>query len=382
MARKIVVVPTDGSFPLLLTEVAAHDEAQLQETMRGNPDLLPIDEFGMVGPLMVVGRETVLPSGAVDLVALARSGELLIVEFKTGPSNPDFRAVLAQLLDYGSDLWGMSLEQFEQAVAARYFASSYCSSTAFKGESTLGGAMKTAWSDMTDDEAVALRESLSHQLETGSFHYVAVAQRFTPTVLKTVDYLNASMAGARLYAVEMVRFAAAGASAFEARTLLGPKPANTTTKGRIEEKEFLESIADEGYADALRDFLEFCHGFGLTVFLGTVGMSIRLSGGQGSSPLSIGWLFPPGKAGWYGLSDANFGVDGGSLTAHQEWVSALDGYLTELSRIPDTTAVNKGSPKAPFRAWNFQPGVFVQRVGALKEAITHLVLTVNGGNAA
>src|SRR5438270_4542851 len=119
MARKIVLTVGDSNSPMLLTESQAKDELQLQEMMKANPDLLPIDEFGMTGPLMVVGRETNLPSGAVDLVAMARTGELLVVEFKTGPSNPDFRAVVAQLVDYGSDLWGMTLEQFEQVPTAR-----------------------------------------------------------------------------------------------------------------------------------------------------------------------------------------------------------------------------------------------------------------------
>ena len=109
MARKMIVQLENGSSPVL-TEEAAEDEGQLQEMMKTNPDLLPVDEFGMTGPLMVVGRETTLPSGAVDLVAVARSGELLIVEFKTGPQNADFRAALAQLLDYGADLWSLSYD--------------------------------------------------------------------------------------------------------------------------------------------------------------------------------------------------------------------------------------------------------------------------------
>src|SRR5690348_134015 len=106
----------------LLTEMPAANEAVLQEAMKHNPDLLPIDEFGMTGPLLVVGRETTLQSGYVDLLCLARSGELLIVEFKTGPQNPDFRHALAQLLDYGSDLWRLSYDEFENTVATRYFA--------------------------------------------------------------------------------------------------------------------------------------------------------------------------------------------------------------------------------------------------------------------
>ena len=106
MARKIMVWQ-EGESKSFLTEILADDEAQLQEIMKDNPDLLPIDEFGMTGPLMVVGRETTLPSGALDLLAVTQSGELLLVEFKTGPQNSDFRHVLAQLLDYGSDLWQM-----------------------------------------------------------------------------------------------------------------------------------------------------------------------------------------------------------------------------------------------------------------------------------
>ena len=53
----------------------------------------------------------------------SRAGEILIAEFKTGPQNPDFRHALAQAIDSGADLWGMSPEEFEATVAARYFAS-------------------------------------------------------------------------------------------------------------------------------------------------------------------------------------------------------------------------------------------------------------------
>ncbi|MCL4499412.1 MAG: hypothetical protein M1335_04110 [Chloroflexi bacterium] len=95
MARKIVVKRDDGPTQLL-AEVTADAEIQLQEMTQGNPDLLPIEEFEMTGPLMVVGRETALPSGSVDLVAIARSGEILIIEFKTGPKNTDFRSCLAE----------------------------------------------------------------------------------------------------------------------------------------------------------------------------------------------------------------------------------------------------------------------------------------------
>jgi hypothetical protein len=64
----MVVIREDGSSPML-AEVDAHDEAQLQERLKAHADLLPVDEFDLVGPLMVVGRETTLPSGAAVCLA-------------------------------------------------------------------------------------------------------------------------------------------------------------------------------------------------------------------------------------------------------------------------------------------------------------------------
>ena len=112
VGRKLVVMQRDGSQPVL-EEVEARDEAQLQVLLRDRPDLLPFSELGLAEPIVVVGKETPLPSGFVDLVVLGHGGDLCIVEFKTGPSNPDFRAVIAQLLDYGSDLWQMGVDDFE-----------------------------------------------------------------------------------------------------------------------------------------------------------------------------------------------------------------------------------------------------------------------------
>src|SRR5687767_3399782 len=45
------------------------------------------------------------------MLAADRQGRLAIIEFKKGPENPDVRRVVAQLLDYGSALWQMSVEE-------------------------------------------------------------------------------------------------------------------------------------------------------------------------------------------------------------------------------------------------------------------------------
>ena len=102
MARKMVIELPDGTRQML-EQVPADHELQLQERLKLYPELLPLEELGLAGPAVIVGRESSLDSGRVDLVLLGNGGDLALVEFKTGPQNPDFRECLAQLLDFGSD---------------------------------------------------------------------------------------------------------------------------------------------------------------------------------------------------------------------------------------------------------------------------------------
>jgi hypothetical protein len=331
-----MVQQEDGSRPVL-TEVLADNEAQLQEIMKEKPDLLPVDEFEMSGPLMVVGRETTLPSGAVDLLSVARSGELLLIEFKTGPQNSDFRHVLAQLLDYGSDLWRMSYEEFESTVANRYFSSDRCDDDRLQGKASLDEAARAIWTDLSEEEMPLFREHLTEQLTTGAFHYVVVAQRFTPTMERTVEYLNAITPAARFYAVELVRFAAEeGLSAFESRTVLKPELRSSGSRQATltNEARFLEQIENDAHREALQELLEACRGLGLRLPWGTAGTSIRLQIPGRSQPLSIAWLFPPGVSGWMGLIDLTLGFDAGSVQETPAVVPALEDYLTKVAALP------------------------------------------------
>lgn len=218
MARRIILI--NDADEVMLSEVDARDEAQLQHRLLNSPDLFPVDEFELQGPLLVVGRETTLPSGSVDLIALARTGDVLVIEMKTGPQNPDFRAALAQATDYGADLWRMTLEVFEATVALRYFASDHCA-PGFRNTTSLAYAAKTAWPTMTDEELAAFQDRLASVLASGNFNFVIVAQRFTEPMITTVNYLNEMNAGrAKFFLVELVRFTGGSFTAFEARALV------------------------------------------------------------------------------------------------------------------------------------------------------------------
>lgn len=376
MARRIIVQTSDGSWPVL-EETAAEDENQLQELLKDNPDLLPVEEFGMTGPLLVVGRETSLPSGAVDLVVLARSGELLVIEFKTGPQNSDFRQALAQLLDYGSDLWGMSYEDFQDTVPVRYFSSDRCCTSAIRGLKSLQAAASATWADLTEEEFVTVRERLSEQLKKGSFHYVVAAQRFTRSMERAIDYLNVAMSEARFYAVEIVRFEGGGLSAFESRTVLKParRPGGATPAAKIGEDDFFQGVGDDAYQAALHQLFDVCRGLDLRFEWGSLGVSIRLPTTDRPEPLTVGWLYPPGRLGWMNLSDLTLGFDSSSADRHPSIRTALEEYLSTVRALEGVDGVK--SKNLQNTAYRIPPGVLVRHGAQITEILADLVRKAN-----
>ncbi len=355
MGRMLVVDLPDG--PRILEQTQADNEHQLQERLKAHPELLPLDELGLVGPLAVVGRESHVRSGSVDLVLLGNGGDLVLVEFKTGPQNPDFRAALAQLLDYGSDIWGMSLETFEASVV--------------RPPRPLTEVV-AGW-EPPGDAAVAWPDRLAAQLRDGTFHYVVVAQRFTEPMLRTLRYLNATTNGARFSAVELVRFRdAGGIEAFEARYAGGADPVTRSgTKDALAGlPALLDLVGDDDYRDGLQHFFDGLAAMpGLTVFWGTTGCSLRVAI-RGHAPLSVGWVFPPGTPRWMGLTDVTLGwyEDANGLALPDEARTALEAYgsaLADVGGVPAKSTAIHGR--------TFTQAALVPNVGPLVAAVRDVV---------
>lgn len=369
MGRKLIVDTPDGQRPVL-EQAPAADELQLQERLKAHPNLLPLEELGLVGPALVLGRESQLDSGRVDLVLLGNGGDLALVELKTGPQNSDFRACLAQLLDYGSDLWQLSLEEFEARVVVPYLTSRHAAHGAGAPKMTLDRLVAETWSRPIDD-AVDWRERLTTQLRDGSFHYVVVAQRFTPSILRTLQYLNVTTKGARFSAVELVRFEGSNYAAFEARFVAGAEPSRGL--GGQQQRslsgldEFLELVTDDDYRHALQDVLAaFAEIAGLSIYWGTTGCSMRVAM-PGRSPLSIGWAFPPGPPRWMGLTDLTLGwyEDANGLALDDAARESLDAYRRSLEKLPGAI-----SPKpAAIRGATFGPEAVIANADALVDAV-------------
>jgi hypothetical protein len=336
MARRIVL---EGLEPqVMLVEELAENEHHLQEKLKEHADLLPVDEFGWSGPLMVVGRETRLPSGAVDLIGVTPSGEILVAEFKTRPQNTDFRGAVAQALDYGADLWRMTPEQFDTSVVDPYFNGRYCpEGDPRRGMRTLLEAADVTWHTTWDDEdREAFPARVRVALERGHVHYAVVAQRFTPAMERTIEYLNEISTGPTFYLVELIRFASGTYVAYEARTVVKPKARRGEASQTLDMERFLELEPVPAHQRLLRELLEFARSQQLAIEFGTGGLSIRAHGPDRAEPISIGWLFPSTtRLGFQGLRGVALGFPRQHADpATKRFAPALAAYRDRLAIIP------------------------------------------------
>jgi hypothetical protein len=375
MGRKLLIVSNASTS--VLEEVLAPDEQTLHDRMRESPGLIPIEDFDLEGPVLVVGQEVSLASGRIDLVCLTRGGELLLVEFKTGPQNPDFRHALAQVVDYGSDLWEMSVDAFENSVVRRYLTGPYCTDPAIKGAVTLDDAITRAWQD-DDLDVSRLRARLAEVLIKGDFHFVVVAQRFTPAMEQTVRYLNATMNRGRFYLVELIRYHISSDdssySAFAGQVVASPPRTTFGGPPSVDETRFLAALADDGYRLTLERLFDACKANGLRFAWGAKGASIRMPAPDHPEPLSIAWIFPSGGPYWGGISDLGLGVDQESLRLRPSVAESVKSYAAKALQIDGAKpVVHKGMTAA-----TFEPEVVIAREREITDLIARLVSRASG----
>ena len=217
------------------------------------------------------------------------------------------------------------------------------------------------------------RSKLEQQLATGGFHYVMVAQRFTPVMERTITYMNQALAMARIYGVELVKFSGSGMAAFESRTVLKPSVKATAPVPLTSEIQFLEQIGDENYQELLKEFFDRCRFAGLRFEWGTAGVSLRAPNPFRREPLTVAWVFPPGRSGWMGLRDVTLGFDPWSGEQLKGAEVALEWYLRVVSGVELAEPVRAGNLKA----YHFAAGAFASHKSQLEEILAELVRRLN-----
>ena len=333
MPRKILV--TGGSAGAIdLVEVAASNEHELQEILRANPQLIPAEDLGLSGDLLVVGRETRLVSGAIDLLCLSRTGELLIIEFKTGPKNPDFRHALAQVIDYGSDIWMLGdWTSFDQGVVHRYLNSQYVEPK-YKSCADLREAVTLAWA-LPQDEWDSLTDRLDQVIKKGDFHFIVAAQRFVDSMKTSVSYLNSTTQAGRYFRGSHPARRCRGRRRTPPKSSTNPRVGAALTQPRSQSVRrrlpggHLRPRVPRGYERAFR----LRSGARLDDGLGVQGSFHSTEVTGSAEPISVGWVFLEGDQ-WTWAKHVTLGVDPNTLQNHPSIQAAILAFCQKLKGVP------------------------------------------------
>jgi len=278
LARYLLV--KEGQQEFLIQEERIKAEEDLQEAVKKNPELIPVEDLNLLN-LLVVGRETALPSGSIDLMCVDEKGTIVVVEFKKGPENPDSRRVIAQLLDYGSHLWGLTFEEFD-GLCSNYFNSKRCTDRKFCGKNSLRDAFKEMWdqvSDETDDSVEVesgwdnFKDGISRCLSEGSFYYLVASTHIGNILKQTMKYISQTSA-ATCAGIEIDHFSSDGKEIFVPRAYLpGAKPPPAPSRTTMQ--NFLDN-SEPSARKVWENLFQVLAVYGETIYWGKVGFSFRV----------------------------------------------------------------------------------------------------------
>ncbi len=214
--RRALRVDVSGEVAVL-TESTFATERALHETIASHPAVLPHADFGL-GPLATIASELQLDAGAMDLLLADPQGRLAICEFKKGRENPDVRRVVAQLLDYGSSLWGLDYDTLDRLVG--------------RAPPAIGRAIAERAAEQFPEDSVpgfdyeTFRSGVETSLQVGNFVFLYVVRDLDDRTRRIMTYLAE---GPRMafFGVEVDHFRATdGASLLIPRTAFVPSWVN------------------------------------------------------------------------------------------------------------------------------------------------------------
>ncbi len=186
---------------LPLHKVAPLDELSLQSLIYQHPECLPISDIDEgYNPVVSVCKELTTPTGAIDILLASPNGELTIVETKLWRNPEARRVVVAQILDYASQMSNWGYEDLQREVNKKLGTK----------HNAFYELVKKAYPDLTPPEPDFI-DSVSRNLSRGKFLLLIAGDgiregaKGIADFLSTVGHLNFTLA-----MVEMSMYRAEG----------------------------------------------------------------------------------------------------------------------------------------------------------------------------
>lgn len=232
---------------------AQHEEDILENWLESNPDGIVED-----GKLLVIGRQVSTNLGSViDLLALDRQGDVVVVELKRDRTPRD---TLAQALEYVSFGEQLDTEQLE-AILQSYLNDDSLSLAVHHRE----------YFELAADEAVAFNKDQ---------RIVIVGQKVTNEIRQTASFLRSK--GIRVTCVEFSFFLSSGGTRLLSQDIVvgrePTKPARVASGSLpvVSQNDFIRSL-DENGKPVFERLLEVAKQRSMPIHWGTKGFSLNVA---------------------------------------------------------------------------------------------------------
>lgn len=221
-------------------------ESELQKLLFTTPDIIPGRSVGGDVPLAAISELVVTAPGQqeirIDIVAVDALANIYIVECKMAANNDISRKVLAQVLEYGANLWERSYQQLDAEFRKQHdmpLADLIADGVARLRAAADAGPGLSDWSPDN------FQEALSANLGSGRFTLLIAVDEMNPRLGRTLEYLNTRGDGTRVLALELFRLQ------FQGHELLVPQltgglAARPATPDRWDLRRFLEHAQKSG----------------------------------------------------------------------------------------------------------------------------------------
>ncbi len=234
-------------------------EHQLEELLAESPDLLPGEESERV---IFFKRQVPLGQNAVDLLGVTSAGSITVVECKLDCNREARRTVIAQILEYGSQLWGMEYDEFEGLLSQG------------REEPLADTVRRLAGPGWSEEAFVA---GTKRALENGDFRLVIAINGVTNELKGIMEYINCEP-GRHIEALELQHFSNGGDEVLVPE-LFGTdarRPSTAAPPGRIRSLEEVYAAAvDPAAGRRLKSMVETWQSAGNIAAPGKSGLSFR-----------------------------------------------------------------------------------------------------------
>ena len=178
--------PTSLGMPLVRIPLGAPPfrEERLQSLLATHPEMLPIWEIEPAFvPITFLGREVPTRSGEIDLVYVSPKGYLTLVETKLWDNPGARREVVAQIIDYATEISTWDFEELDDAVQK--------SSTA-NGQNRAPDIFTAMRGTVGDFDEVEFVDGVTRNLARGRFLLLIAGNGIREGVEKMASFLQAS----------------------------------------------------------------------------------------------------------------------------------------------------------------------------------------------